>query len=336
MPRKDDSTLMYRIAKLYYLQNVQQTDIAQMEGLSRSTVSRLLEKARRCGIVSIDVKLPRSVKSAKMEQDLRKLLRLKEVIVAPVSVAENIENNEMQILRDVGCVAAEHMPRLLTGARYVGLGWGRSLYVTASELSRVREQEQKFFVPMVCNFSNNVPYLQTSAIVGMFSERFGAEGYYLNISSPEHVKGQRTDEEKKDIHQLCVYWNVLDAAVLSVASPNQLVTSPLYRDVWRDGIDPVSEGEKRAIFESMGQVFFSDGSYYGVNRNFDMISMDLQRLKEIETVICVAGGASKAQALITAGIAGFYNVLIIDHLTAETMLRMMRSGGKVRAERKIQ
>ena len=33
MPRKDDSTLMYRIAKMYYLQNIQQTDIAKAEGL---------------------------------------------------------------------------------------------------------------------------------------------------------------------------------------------------------------------------------------------------------------------------------------------------------------
>lgn len=325
MPRKDDSTLMYRIAKMYYLQNIQQTDIAKAEGLSRSTVSRLLEKARKCGIVSIDVKLPKSGKSARAEKDLRRLLGLREVIVAPVSVAENGEQNEMQILRDVGSVAAEHMPRLLEKARYVGLGWGRSLYLTASELSRVPGGARKFFVPMVCNFSNNISYLQTSSIVSMFCDRFGGEAYYLNIASPAHVQGQRTDEEKKDIHQLCVYWNVLDAAVLSVASPNQLMTSPMYREVWKDGIEPVEVGEKRAIFESMGQVFYADGSYYGVNRNFDMISMDLQRLKEIETVICVAGGASKVQALITAALAGFYNVLIVDHLTAENMLQTLRN-----------
>ena len=74
----------------------------------------------------------------------------------------------------------------------------------------------------------------------------------------------------------------------------------------------------------MGQVFYANGSYYGVNRNFDMISMDLQRLKEIDNVICLGAGIGKAETLIAAGRGGFYKTLIVDHLTAEAMLKMLK------------
>ncbi len=58
MSIKNDSALAYRIARYYYLDNLSQSEIAQMEQISLSTVSRMLDKARAGGMVTIDIKMP--------------------------------------------------------------------------------------------------------------------------------------------------------------------------------------------------------------------------------------------------------------------------------------
>lgn len=49
MAAKQEDALIYRIARYYYLENLSQNEIAQIEQISRSKVSRLLERARANG-----------------------------------------------------------------------------------------------------------------------------------------------------------------------------------------------------------------------------------------------------------------------------------------------
>ena len=325
MAKKDDSILMYRIAKLYYLQNISQVEISRLEGISRSTVSRLLDKARSSGIISVDVKLPISTKAEKTEKDLCKRLGIREVIIAPTSVQETSLDAENALLRDLASVAAAHLPRLLADCQMIGIGWGRSLYYTAAELPYTHCDQPKLFVPMVNDFSTHERFLQTSTIVSRFSEKFESNGYYLNIAPKQRAKGERTEAELENIRQLAIYWDVLDAAVLSFSSPQQLVQNPIYRCLWENGIDDVPPEEEHMLFESMGQVLYEDGSYYGVNRNYDTVALDLQRLKEIQNVICIGGGTQKASTLVYAGLSGYYKTLIVDYHTAEKMLQLLRA-----------
>lgn len=324
MARKEDLKLMYRIACRYYLDQVQQVEIARLEGVSRSTVSRMLEKARAGGMVRVEVNMPVELDVSKLERELAKALGLRRAVVAPVSESVNDAAHEERIMLQTAAIAGAYLPRLLQGSRYVGLGWGRTLYEAADRLPEVKEGEPKFFVPMVNNYSRHCRYMQTSTIVSRFCDKFDSEGFYLNISDPSHKRGERNESELENIRQLCVYWDMLDAAVLSFSSPRQLLTNPYYIDVWQGGIDIGDPDEKEMLFESMGQVFYANGSYYGVNRNFDMISMDLQRLKEIDNVICLGAGIGKAETLIAAGRGGFYKTLVVDHLTAEAMLKMLK------------
>lgn len=324
MAKKEDPKLMYRIARRYYIDNISQIEIAKIEGVSRSTVSRMLERARSSGLISVQVKMPVDIDVSKTERELCRRLGINQVIVAPVSEVSNDAQSAERILLEVAAIAGGYLPRLLENSTYIGLGWGRTIYETAACLPDIRNSSRKFFVPMVNNYSSHSRYMQTSTIVSRFCDKFEGDGFYLNISDPSHKRGERNETELNNIRQLCVYWDMLDAAVLSFSSPRQLLTNPYYIDIWRGGIDIGDPDEKEMLFESMGQVLYADGSYYGVNRNFDMISMDLQRLKEIPNVICIGAGIGKAETLIAAGRGGFYKTLIVDHLTAEAMIARLK------------
>ena len=51
-------SLLVHVAQLYYQQNLNQSEISKIIGLSRPTVSRMLEEAREVGIVEIIVHDP--------------------------------------------------------------------------------------------------------------------------------------------------------------------------------------------------------------------------------------------------------------------------------------
>jgi len=113
--------LLVRIAKLYYLQNQSQQQIAQQVGVSRSNVSRLLKIARELNIVEIRVH-DSSPMSDVLEGELSKLFRLKRVIV--VSGFLPLEQAKMQ----VGQAAARSLAKFLHDGMTVGISWGSSLY----------------------------------------------------------------------------------------------------------------------------------------------------------------------------------------------------------------
>ena len=83
-----------RVAKKYYELHMGQLEIAQEEGVSKSTISRMLQKAIDLGYVKVTIDAP--VESVKeMEDQLKQTFHLKEVFVSP-----NLVDDEEINLRD--------------------------------------------------------------------------------------------------------------------------------------------------------------------------------------------------------------------------------------------
>ena len=58
IPKSIDDLLMYRIARMYYQNDLSQAQIAKRIGLSRPQISRYLKRARETGMVEINVNDP--------------------------------------------------------------------------------------------------------------------------------------------------------------------------------------------------------------------------------------------------------------------------------------
>jgi DNA-binding transcriptional regulator LsrR (DeoR family) len=59
MARVDELRLIARVARMYYEWDMRQATIAQQLGLSQATVSRLLDRSKREGIIRISVNIHR-------------------------------------------------------------------------------------------------------------------------------------------------------------------------------------------------------------------------------------------------------------------------------------
>jgi len=81
MPAPRDPSTLLAAARLYYLENRSQAEIARELGTSRSNVSRMLTEAQRQGIVTVTINDP-SGRMTELENDLRARFGLVEVRVA--------------------------------------------------------------------------------------------------------------------------------------------------------------------------------------------------------------------------------------------------------------
>src|SRR5690348_18139456 len=80
MARIDELRLMAKLASMYYTQGLRQTEICRRLGIHQSTVSRVLKKAEREGIVRVTVSLPVGTHTD-VENELQARFGLDEAVV---------------------------------------------------------------------------------------------------------------------------------------------------------------------------------------------------------------------------------------------------------------
>lgn len=310
MPDSTDYTMVYRIAKSYYLDGMSQQQISKRENISRPHVSRMLSKARECGIVSIQVEMPQRLRMPKLQDEIRSCLGLKEVIL--VSVPEERKLSKADISLNIATAAAEYLPGLLEHAGRVGIGWGFTMYQTSLLIPHTDSPGPMTFIPMIGISGENSPYLQINVIVNRFAEKFGASSFYTNIpvlreSGPEHERDARLE----------TLWDTLDAAVIGLGPPFKQGEF-LVSDVSREYKESIAQSD--LVGDILANYFDEAGNVFDSSAYYDHFSFPLSRLKSIQNVICLAGGDDKADGLIAAARNGFIQTLITDSSTAKTIL----------------
>jgi len=117
----EQADFLYQIARLYYEEKLTQEQIASQIGLSRQKVQRLLDSAKKEGIVQIQVISPVS-SQREIEKQLEKHFKLTKAIVVSSSIkAESI------IRKDIGRAAAAYLEDTLRDNDILGIGWGRTV-----------------------------------------------------------------------------------------------------------------------------------------------------------------------------------------------------------------
>ena len=83
MAKQDEQRLMVKIATLYYVEGMKQSDIAQSLTLSQSFVSRILNRSVKEGVVKISVVPPANV-YPELEKAIEQTYNLPQAIVVDV------------------------------------------------------------------------------------------------------------------------------------------------------------------------------------------------------------------------------------------------------------
>ncbi len=317
MPKKIDSLLIYNIAKYYYKDGLEQDAIANMVGISRSQVSRLLTKARSMGIVQFKLVYPVDTEYEDLAEEMKRYLGIDEVKIVPVD-EEVVKKNEAHIGQAIAIYAAKYLPDLIMDAKVVGTGWGNTVYQSILHMDHYAGSSDLLFVPLVGSVGQYAPCYQINSIIDRISEKFKSKGMFIN--SPAYLDKERygrLNEYKEKMLPVMELWNKVDLAIIGLGKPLDK------SDYLENEMDPVLLRRLRhadIAGDILGQFFHTDGSIHHIGEHYHLLGFDVAKLKYVENVVCLCGGKDKADGIVIAAQAGYFKTLITDSSTAQLIL----------------
>ncbi len=315
MPKAINKVEIFRIANLYYGHGLTQEKIAKLMNISRSQVSRLLERAVELGIVKFDVSIPTDMDYEELANNLSSELKLAKIIIAPVE--PELDGNDELIRTAIAKAAAKHLDGLLKDCKNIGIGWGRTVYETSLLLEKHKTPSSKVFVPLLGTSGDNVPSLQINSIIDRFSERYNAQGIYTNMLTIRDASVRLSQTEQKRFDNLKKLWSRLDVAVFGLgAKPKD--ENELFSELSVGYIDSITNSG--IVADILAQFFCSDGMVFYDKQQYTLTSYDISLLASLKNSVCLAGGDDKVDGIIAAANNKYFKTLITDSLTAKKLL----------------
>ena len=328
----DDLSVLVEVAKLYYEDGLNQAQIGQQLELSRSTVSRLLKDARRRGVVKIEITYQWARDSA-LERDLAHTFG-----VPQVRVLRSDGRAEAEMIGGLGYLAGQYLDSVVCRGMVLGVSYGRSVAGTVQHV-RVREVKDLTIVQIIGALGSGNPLQDGPDLARQLANKYSATYRYLHAP----LLARSKDTRDRLLQEPLVY-DLLETArgadiVLtgvgalsvgssgagspSVGSPGTGVpkepTGLIFQGYLSQG-DVAGLEAAGAVGHICAQFYGADGRLVAGGVNDRAITIGLDALQTVPTVIVVAGGAEKVRALRGALRGGYTDVLVTDDVAARGVL----------------
>jgi DNA-binding transcriptional regulator LsrR (DeoR family) len=314
MARIDELRLMAKMARMYYTQGLRQTEICERLNVHQSTVSRVLKRAEREGIVRVTVSLP-SGTHTEVEDALQSMYGLDEAVVV-----DCLEDEE-QISHDLGAAAAFYLENTLKASDVIGISsWSAALL----EMVNAMHPSQRFKNTRVAQILGGVgsPNAEVHAtqVTRRLADLLGGEATLLPAPG---VVGSRNARDVliKDrfVREALDMFPKVTLALVGIGAtePSRALASS--GNVFSAQEIKLLAG-KGAVGDICLRFFDAAGRPVITELNDRVISMDLDQLRAVRRVVAVAGGKRKTGAIRGALAGKLVNVLITDLATADRLL----------------
>jgi len=303
-----------RISKMYYELNMGQVEIASKEGISKSSVSRLLKSAMDMGLIEVRVK-ESLLSYSGLEKELLERFPLRRAVIVP-----DLVGNRQVLLQDVCGALAEDLPRFIKNDSILGVHWGNTLAVLAKLLPTMKRKGISV-IQLSGGFSRAIYESGALDILKSFVDCVGGTGY--QIPAPAMVDQAFIADAIKQDHQISHILEMADrcdTAVFSVGNLERpsvlyemgLITEENYQEI----------REKGGIGDCCSHFIDKNGEILDPEMDKRVIATPLSVIKKIPNKLMVAVGKEKAQVINAALRGGLVDSLYIDAPTAEEIVRL--------------
>ena len=295
--------LATKAAWYYYMEDNTQAQIAEVMGVSRAKVIRLLEEARAQGIVQFSFRKNDSQRVS-AEQLLIDRFGLKDAFVVPTPLDSSAIN------QSIAQGAAHYVSDHLSEDGYLNIGYGDTVSRMLGFLAKNREESLN-----VVSLTGGVSYYLPTVGTTAYSMHLFLTPSPLVVSSRQ-VRDALLDE--KSLQDVSTMTEYADMSVVGIGAAVEGAT------VLRNGI--LNEGEltvlkmQGAVGDVLNHFMDKDGNLIQTEIEDRVISTDLDKLRQLKNVVGVAGGKDKVMAIKAVLNGGYLNVLITDSDTAAELL----------------
>ncbi|MHA1567152.1 MAG: sugar-binding transcriptional regulator [Alphaproteobacteria bacterium] len=302
--------LRIRVAWMYYVEQMTQSQIAEILDIGRVTVVRLLADARARNEVKISIEAKFS-DAIELERGLERQFGLKRAVIAPVSTPD------VDPVPAISAATGDFISDMVTSDMRIGVGWGKTLN---SSLPFIRGQTlSNFHVVSLLGGIMAAGRFNPAEFAWRFAEIFQGEGFLFPapaiVDSPET---RRSLIEKCGLNDILEMTNKLDAVLLSVGGATEKSTP------WLVGYLNAEQRKSLAKAGAVGDLLFhffdKAGHIVEHELNNRVMSAAIEPLRKVPIRVMASGGHDKVDALIGAMKLVQPTILITDEFTAANIL----------------
>jgi len=307
--------LLARIANLYYNQDLSQQEIAQQMGISRSNISRLLKEARDQGIVEIYIHYP-IARDQELERQLGERFRLRES-----AIVRTEHRDTAATLQRTAQLAARILDENLRGAAILGISWGTTVNAVIDAFNP-RWRHDVEVVQLMGGIASTEVSIDGPVLVQRLARSLTGRYRYLHapliVDRPEIAEGLLSQRKIAEALEMATR---ADVALVGIGALDMQISSLL-----RAGYLSIEEFRMIGMCGVVGDIcarhFDKDGRSVVPAVDARLISVQLQDLARIPTVIGTACGQAKAAAILGALRGHYLDILVTDSATAEAILQL--------------
>ncbi len=309
----DRLELLGQVAVWYYEDNMDQTEIAERIGKSRSMVSRMLNEARDLGLIEVRVKFPLKT-DAELEAKLCEAFNLTHARVLADPPADY-----STLLRRLGRLGAYYLQDLLQDNIKIGIGWGATLHQLVKALPSTSLKDA-LVIQTMGSVGRGDPMIDGAELARWLSQKLMAKLHFLPapliVANEAIAKALLNDPLISNTLSLA---RQVDIALVGIG-PIDSQLSGLYRTGYLTDADVEKFTTDGLVGDLMGRLLDINGNLSDVHLNRCVVGQDLESLGQVPLAIAIAGNVMKVPAVLAALRSGCLNVIITDALTATAVL----------------
>lgn len=315
MSKRDEQRQLVKIATLYYVDGLKQSEIAKTMDLSQSFVSRALTRSVNEGLVKISVIQPSHVFLG-LESQLQKRYGITQAIV--VDVPDNAE--EEVIKNAIGSAAAHYLQTSLRPDDLVGVSaWSGTITAMVNDMHPLTVKA-KGVIQLLGGVGPN-GNVQATLLTHTLAKLLNCTPYLLPSQSIE-----RSIEDKKrlmateEVTDVVAQFQHVDIAIVGIGmlEPSQMLRSS---GNYYHGDMLTKLGTRGAVGDICLHYYNINGEPVLTDDEDPVIGMPLELVKKCPRVVALAGSTEKCDAIKGALAGGYLDVLITDRFTATELLK---------------
>lgn len=318
MPIQSDQRYYLKLKALYYLyeKGYTQTNIAQLLGISRVTLGKLLEEARQEGMVKIEIIDVRgSMQTLRLEEQLKQRFHLQDI-----KLVDCYNLDKTNLSRRLASEAALYFENLLRSGMNLGFTWGRTLNLMVENLSENRSIQDLNIYTLVGGSAGSPDF--GNILAQRIIQKY--QGSTHIITAPficQTAELCQAIKEEPAISGILNHSRSLDITMVGIGeepirNTDQLSCYPFDRQI----INELADAD--AVGDICGNFFDIHGNPCDTSIKDRIISIDIRELQHHKKVIGVGGGPAKVRSILGALNGRYLDVLIIDTETAKEVLAL--------------
>lgn len=247
---------------------------------------------------------------SEIEKFIKENLKLKKVVVVPGNLDE-----DRTIINEIGRAAANYLKGIIQDNSIIAITGGSTIKEVIDNVPKISNLKNVLVVPARGGMGINVE-TQANTLAAKLASKM--DGRYKLLHVPDNLsdKAMSTIMKEKDISDILETVYNADILIYGIGRADKMAKR---RNLLQDGLDKIQEFG--AVGEAFGYYFNKEGD---IVYSTPSIGIKNEEIEKIETLIAVAGGKNKAEAIISTQKNSCNSILITDEGAAREVMELLK------------